>query len=297
MLLKFCYVILTIFCCTQFARAQNIEQKVQLSVGTGEQYENFNWSIAGNQNGQNPNVLSELKWKNISGPAYTASLQWNIWRRFSLYGDYNRMAVHSGSVSDMDYSADNRTMPVYTANFSDNKGYTASWSAGAGYVIFNNQRFSLIPYVGYSASTEYLYIVDLSGQFPTLNSTYHVNWKGEFIKITSSLKIVHALKLAAAFTYNQAHYTAQGDWNLINEFRHPVSYSHVADGYGIGANARLVYNITPNVAVNIGYSYYNWQTGTGNDQLYLATGEVDKTQLNGVYRNGFQWVGGVVLSL
>jgi Protochlamydia outer membrane protein len=276
---------------------QDIEQKAQLSFSSGKQQENFNWSIAGNQNGQSPNILSELKWKDVSGTAYSGSVKWNFWKRFSIYGSYSRVDVHSGSVNDMDYAADNRTQPVYTENFSDNNGYTSQWLAGAGYVVFNNKLFSLIPYVGYGTSQQNLYIIDLTGQFPGLNSSYFTSWKGAFAKVTSSLKIWRRLKLAADITYNQFNYNAHGDWNLIQEFQHPVSYSHVADGYGLTANARLVYNITRNVAVNIGYGYYYWETGNGTDQLYLSTGAIDKTQLNWVYRYGHQFTGGIILSM
>jgi len=294
---KFCLLFLINLCAAYAGYSQDIEQKLQLSLSTGRQQEDFNWSIAGNSNGQSPNILSELKWKNVSGQNYAAFAQWNLWRRVSIFADYNRTSVTSGSVSDMDYSKDNRMAPTYAETFSDNKGYTDGWSLGAGYVIFNNPLFSLVPYIGYGSSAQYLYIVDLTGQFPGLNSNYNAQWKGPLLRVTSSVKIIHALKFAAAITYNQAKYSALGDWNLINEFQHPLSYHHAADGYGISASGKLIYNLTGNVAINIGCNYYNWQTGTGFDQLYLATGLVDKTQLNGVFRKGYQVDGGVVLSL
>jgi hypothetical protein len=265
------------------AQAQDIEKKLQLSLSTGSQNEDFHWSIAGNSNGQSPNVLSELKWKNVNGQEYKAAMQWNVWRRFSLFADYSRVSVTSGSVNDMDYQGDNRTAPTYTGNFSDNKGNTSSWSAGAGYIIFNNKLFSLVPYVGFGDNVQNFYLVDLTGQFPALNSNYFARWNGPFIK--------------EDLTYNQVNYTAQGNWNLINEFQHPVSYRHVAKGYGINANARLAFSITNHIALNIGYGYYKWETGNGTDQLYLTSGQVDNTRLNGVFRKGHQVIGGVTLSL
>jgi hypothetical protein len=276
---------------------QDIEKKLQLSLSAGHQQEDFNWSIAGNIDGQSPNVFSELKWKNVGGQNYSAALQWNIWHKLWLFGAYNKVSVRSGSVSDIDYAADNRTQPTYNENFSDNKGSITAWQTGAGYTVFNNKLFSLIPYIGYGSNTQALYIVDETGRFPDLNSYYKTQWKGAFIKVTSSVKIWRALKLAADVTYNQVNYSAQGNWNLINEFQHPVSYRHAANGYGINAGARLVYNITSNIGINIGYSYFNWQTGNGTDQLYLTTGQVDKTQLNGVYRKGYLFSGGLDLSL
>jgi len=284
-------------CIGRVGYGQDIEKKLQLTLSAGPQHDNLHWSIAGNTSGQSPNVLSELKWQNVKGTNYAADLQVSVWRKIVVVGGYNRVSVKSGGVSDIDYSADNRSQPTYNENFSDNKGYTSSWYAGVGYMIFNNKSFSLVPSAGYSNNKQSLYITDATGRFPDLNSFYNVQWKGAFIKVKSSVKIWRELKAMADVTYNQVNYNAQGNWNLINEFMHPVSYNHVAKGYGINAGANLVYDITPNVGVSIGYTYFNWQTGNGTDQLYLSSGQVDKTQLNGVYRNGHLFSGGVVLSL
>lgn len=279
------------------AHGQDMEKKLQLSLFTGRQREDFNWSIAGNTSGQSPNVFSELKWKNVTGQSYTAMLQWNFWKKFSLTGSYGRVSVTSGSVSDIDYTADNRSQPNYNQNFSDNKGFTSAWYIGGGYTVFNNKLFSLITYAGYGNSRQSLYIVDLTGQFPDLNSSYDAHWKGPFIKVRSSVKILRALKLGSDVTYNQVTYSAQGNWNLISQFQHPVSYRHSAKGYGINAAANLLYNISSNIGITAGYAYFNWQTGNGTDQLYLASGQVDKTQMNGVYRKGYLISGGVILSM
>ena len=294
---KLLVLILTALCGIRAGYGQDLEKKLQLSLSTGHQQGNFHWDIAGNIKGQSPNVLSELKWKNVSGQNYSAAIQWNFWRGLSLLAEYSRVNVRSGTVSDMDYAGDNRTQPTYQQGFSDNKGSTYTWDTGVGYVIFNKSLLSLTPYIGYGTSSQSLYIVDLTGQFPDLNSSYDTRWKGPFLKVTSAVKIWHALKLAADFTYNQVTYNAQGDWNLINEFQHPLSYGHSAKGYGINVGTRLVYNITSNIGLTFGYGYCSWQTGNGTDLLYLASGTVDKTQVNGVSRTGYSLAAGLILSL
>jgi len=294
-LIKLCAFTLAVMLGAIKGDAQDIQHKLQVSLSAGRQVEDFNWSIAGNISGQSPNVLSELKWKNVSGFSYSAALQWNFFQKFVFTGGYSRVSVSSGNVSDIDYTADNRTQPNYNQNFSDNKEYTSAWFAGAGYEVIHNDQLSLTPFIGYGINRQSLYIVDLTGQFPDLNSSYQADWKGPFLKVKSSLKIWGALKLATDVTYNQVTYSAQGDWNLISQFQHPVSYRHSAKGYGISAAANLVYNITPNIAINAGYSYFNWETGNGTDQLYLSSGQVDKTQMNGVYRRGHLIGGGITL--
>jgi hypothetical protein len=290
-------LILIIACCIFKVNAQDVEPKLQLSLSSGYHRENFHWSIAGNTNGQNPNIYSELKWKDVGGTAYNASLQYNVWKQVILYGSYSRVSVTSGSVSDIDYSQDNRTDPVYNESFSDNKGSTSAWTAGIGYRLFNNNFFSLTPYIGYTGNIQNLDIVDKTGQFPGLNSSYQANWKGGFVKVVSSIKIWRSLKASIDVTYNQTHYNSKGDWNLINEFAHPVSYRQVADGYGINTGAKLSYNLIPHLSVFAGFNYFNWETGNGTDTLYLATGENDKTQFNGAFRNGYQLSGGLELTL
>ena len=94
-LIKGAAFFLTLICATHLGFAQGIkkesdmpfiedpgapliERKLQLSFSTGHQQEDFHWSIAGNTSGQNPNVLSELKWKNVSGEDFSAAMRWNF---------------------------------------------------------------------------------------------------------------------------------------------------------------------------------------------------------------------------
>jgi len=286
----FCFAFVTGISCLY---AQSIEKKLQVSLATGYQQQNFHWSIAGNLNGQNPNIYSELKWQHLGGQSIAANMQWNVWKRFSLYASYNRQSISSGSVNDTDYGADNRTNSTYNETFNADEGNTSLWNAGAGFILINNERFSLIPYVGYTMSKQSLHLLDRTGNFPDLNSTYQPNWKGAFLKVTSSVRIIKNLKFAADVTYNQVNYNSKANWNLIQTFQHPVSYRHHASGYGIDAGGQFVYTIYRNLCVHAGGGYFNWQTGNGTDELYLNNGQVDKTQLNGAVNKGFRIQGGV----
>jgi hypothetical protein len=281
---------------TQQLYAQSIEKKLQLSLATGYQQENFHWSIAGSITGQNPNIYSELKWKRLSGQSINAVAQWNIWKRFSIYADYSRQFISSGTITDTDYGADNRSNPTYNETFNGDKGNTQAWSAGAGFILFNNEFFSLIPYAGYGVSTQALHLFDRSGNFPNLNSTYQTTWKGPFIKVTSSIRLLKKLKFAADVTYNQVSYNGKANWNLIQSFQHPVSYRHHATGYGINAAGQFVYTVYHHLDVHAGGGYFSWQTGAGTDELYLNNGQTDKTQLNEAVRNGFRLQGGIGLA-
>ncbi|AMR30788.1 hypothetical protein A0256_04795 [Mucilaginibacter sp. PAMC 26640] len=277
-------------------RAQPLQKKLEISVVTGYERQGLNWSIAGNQNGQSPNIYSELQWKKVSGQSVSASLQWNFWNKLVLMGDYSRIFIRSGTVTDNDYNGDNRTDPAYNQLFDADRGFTRELRAGLGYRLVNTDKLSLTSYLGYGASKQSLHLLDRSGQFPDLNSTYETNWKGPYVKAAALARLVKNLKVVAAVAYNQVNYNATADWNLVPAFQHPVSYRHTAKGYGIDANAGFVYSITPEIAVNIGGGYYTWHTGTGIDELYLNSGGSDKTQLNSVVRSGYRFLGGLTFS-
>lgn len=276
--------------------AQSIQKKVELNLFTGYDRQDLTWSIAGNQAGQNPNIYSELKWKKFGGQSLAAALQWTVWNKIALTGSYSRTFINTGTVTDNDYNGDNRTNQVYDETFNADKGHTQAWQLGAGYILINNNKFSLTPFVGYGISRQSLHLLDRTGNFPDLNSTYQTDWKGPFIKAVANLRLADKLKLTANVTYNQTNYNAVADWNFIQTFQHPISYRHTAKGFGVDANASMAYSITNSIAINIGGGYYTWQTGNGVDELYLASGGSERTQLNGVDWKGYRLIAGVILS-
>ncbi|MET3979628.1 hypothetical protein ABIB62_002214 [Mucilaginibacter sp. UYP25] len=283
--------------CISTVFAQNIPRKISLSLTTGYAQQNLKWSIAGNLAGESPNVYSELQWKKVAGKTFTAALQWNYWGKLLLDARYSHVFVHSGTVTDNDYNGENRTDVVYNERFNADKGYSRDWSAAAGYQLINKSRFNLNAYAGYGISTQSFYILDRTGNFPDLNSTYKANWKGPFGRAESAFGITNKLKVSLAATYNQVSYNAAADWNLIQTFQHPVSYRHTAKGFGIDGELFLAYRLFKNITIQAGGNYYTWQTGKGIDELFFNSGESNKTQLNKVERNGYQISMGITLTL
>ena len=268
-------------------------EKVQFSLRAGYQQESYHWSIAGNSSGQSPNIYSELKWRRLGGPSAQLALSWNVWKWLSLYADGSRLFILSGKVSDTDYQGDNRQHPVYQGGFDSDKGYTASWSLGAGGCILHNHSFRLSPVIGYGVHYQSMYLVDHSGVYTMLNSSYKTTWKGPYARLLTTLRLDRKWQLNAGLAYHQVVYRAKADWNLINTFSHPVSFRHFANGYGVDVDAALVYRLTHALGVSLGGGYCNWQTGKGTDELYLSAGGTDRTQMNGAFRNGYRILAGL----
>jgi len=269
----------------------------QFSLLTGYRQENLHWSIAGNSYGQDPNVYSELIWKKLSGTVLHASLLWQAHKRWRFRAEGNRAVITRGSVTDTDYRDDNRANASYRQQFGSDKGYTASWLAGAGYALLPESRFSITPYIGYAASYQNVYLVDPVAMLGLLNSSYKTQWYGPFVRVESVLQLTRKLDFIAGILYSQLNYHAQANWNLISTFNHPLSFRHEAKGYSIDINGELRYKLSRAARINVLAGYFNRQTGTGIDQLYLASGQTDKTRLNGVGSDGFSVMAGLGISL
>ncbi|OQP39258.1 hypothetical protein A4D02_18215 [Niastella koreensis] len=270
--------------------AQDPPAKLQLSVTGGYRQENLRWSIAGNANGQNPNVLSELKWKAVAGPVSGMHVQYNFFNHWLLEGEYEHTFYLSGKVADNDYGGNNRTNSVYAQQFNANKGGADRWLAGLGYHLMVTHTFSITPSAGYGQFHQSLYLVGNTAPINDLNSSYKTTWSGAYAQLLCATGLTKKLNLATGFRYNQVRYKASANWNLIREFSHPESFRHTANGYGINIHTALLYRASHIHSIGIKGSYSQWQTGRGIDELYLASGEPEQTQLNEVRSSGWQVV-------
>jgi outer membrane protease len=258
--------------------------RLQVQVMGGYQQENLRWSIAGTSSGRNPNVYSELKWHGVGGLSTGAALSWEVWRRLVVFAEGSRMFTSSGTVSDTDYGGDDRTDPVYGRSFESHKGYAYANFLGLGYRFLIGSRLQLTPAVGYEWSGQRLSIED-AAEF--LNSYYRTWWKGLVVRGSGELRLDGKWGLLFSGVYHQANYRADADWNLIQAFSHPVSFSHRADGYGLEGRLGVKYVAGRHVAVVVAGDYFNWRTGKGVDELYMTSGQTSQTQLNEVVRMGF----------
>ena len=264
------------------------EDKLLIRLSSGYEGQDFHWSIAGNSAGQDPNIYSELKWRNTGGPSGKVDLQWKPWGRWRVFASGSRVFTRSGSFTDTDYGLDNRYDAVYHQEFNVRSGYSEAASAGIGYSLLKGGRWQLTPFAGYGITAQYFPIVDPDGPFGQLNSSYSAKWLGPLVGADASWQFCKRWQVVANASYNQVKYHAVADWNLISSLAQPVSFRHKADGYGFEAEAGMRYKASCRLAVELRGGYFEYETGKGIDQLYLSTGGSDETQLNGVVREGYR---------
>lgn len=268
--------------------AQDLPGRLQLSVAGGYRQDNLRWSIAGNADGQNPNILSELRWERVGGSVTTVHMRSGLFDHWQLEGEYERMFYSSGKVYDTDYGGNDRTNVVYAAQFHAGKGGADYWQAGLANQIPVTSKFSITPSAGYGIFHQSLYISGYTSAFSDLNSTYKTKWAGPYGQVLCSIGLTKKFCMNTSLRYSQVRYRASANWNLIREFNHPESFRHTANGYGVNAQASLLYGFSGVHSIGITGSYSRWQTGRGIDELYLSAGGSEQTQLNGVRSAGWQ---------
>ncbi len=259
----------------------NAQEKFELSVSTAYQQDNFQWSIAGNAIGTNPNVYSELTWKNLSGPALQVSFQAKVWKAVFIKASLNHSLILKGNANDTDYSEDNRTNPIFEANEQSNKGNTDNYILATGY-DFKNKVFSISPYLGYEKSSQLMFLLDEN--IKELNTSYKAKWSGALLGFKTDAVIKKGFYVQTDLAYHQIKYAAEANWNLIEKFAHPVSFKHTADGFGLEGMLKAGYTIYKSLATYLYVQKSFWNTGAGIDELFYNNGNIAYTKLNQVER-------------
>ena len=261
-----------------------------LSLDTGYRQDDLDWNIAGTSAGTNPNVLSELTWKElriyqIKGTGRVTAEGIAVLRGYFDYG-----FILAGKNQDSDYLGNNRTLEFSRSNNDSDSGEVLDASIGLGYP-FKASTFlyelTFTPLGGYSYHQQNLTIsngfqtIPATGHFNNLNSTYEPRWKGPWFGMDMGFKSKKWI-FFGTFEYHWADYRADANWNLRTDFSHPKSYRHTADGYGVVGALKLSYLLTRNWSLYTNLDIEHWSTDTGLDRTFFSNGTTADTQLNEV---------------
>ncbi len=292
-----CVTFLSFFWAPSFAAEIENEPSIwetRFDFSTGLRRDKFNWNIAGDINGANPNILSELSWNDLRIFQIKTDAKFIFDKRLRIEGSYGYGWIHHGDNQDSDYAGDDRTFEFSRSNNKAKGDNISDWSAGLGYQ-FNladadylfGHKVMVAFLAGYSEHEQNLKMtngfqsIPATGPFTGLNSSYQAEWKGHWLGTefeTTKGKIMGLLR----FEYHWADYFAEADWNLREDFAHPVSYTHTADGKGTIVSLGIGYNIKVNWLVYLRTDFQNWETDKGIDRVFFLDGTNSNTQLNRV---------------
>jgi len=199
-----------------FSASGSIQEKrvnraeVDFTLSAGYRVDDLDWNIAGDINGNNPNVLSELTWDDVE--SYQLKAQGSaVWPNIiALRGYANYGWIFDGDNQDSDYLGDNRTFEFSRSNNSTDDDDVLDASLAIGYPIRFGRAVigTMTPLLGYSYHEQNLNITDGNqtipnlGPFPGLDSSYETEWKGPWIGFDLRFKSKEIKTFAHRFETN-----------------------------------------------------------------------------------------------
>ncbi|NNF97798.1 MAG: hypothetical protein HKM93_00305 [Desulfobacteraceae bacterium] len=283
----------------------NPDVKLYFNAAISHRIDSLEWNIAGQLNGEYIDVLSDLTWEDIRICQVVLSNRTIFHDRLSFRGSLGIGNIYGGDNQDSDFAGSGRSNEFSRSNNNADDGKVVDLSLGLGYRFSpGSGRLKLAPMLGYSQHWQSLTMSDgyqtVSEAVPgirppdigpfedMLDSAYKAHWKGPwvgvdiFFDVPKPAFLFSDMEFMFTFEYHWADYNADADWNLREDFMHPKSFEHEANGAG------MVFSLDANLrfndfwGLNIGAGYQKWSTGSGTDRVFFSNGDIAETRLNEV---------------
>lgn len=263
-----------------------------VELDAGFRRDSLRWSIAGDLSGKlTPNVLSELTWESINIRQLAVG-----WKADSPDGVQLRTKaaygwIYDGRNRDSDYLGDDRTLEFSRSDNETSDDSVLDLSAAIGYRLdyrTGRMLWRITPLLGLSRHEQRLRItngfqtVPPLGPFPNLDSTYRTKWTGPWAGIELSNESGAPSRGFIRLEHHWADFRAHANWNLREDFQHPRSFEHEANGRGSVVSVGIVSPVRDQWSVRLSIDYQRWRTDPGIDRVYFANGAVAVTRLNEV---------------
>ena len=288
--------------------------ELDVNAGIGFHKGELQWSIASDITGTvTPNILSELTYTDIEYETFETdgTLRFNRGSLAGIQVEARFMAgeAASGTNQDSDYDGDNRTQE-YSRSYSDADGSEMMrFETSIGYRIALSETLTLIPKLAYAYNEQHLkmtngvqvidtrtHALSLGPFVGRLNSSYTAEWEGFWFGGALEWRLPrHRLSLELQGHWQE--YYAEANWNLRDDFAHPVSFAHWADASGIRWTLHYQYYFHSRFSAWLNATAESFETDPGRDVVYFADGSKGATRLNGVTWDSSGYAIGVAFSL
>jgi len=272
----------------------------ELSLGISQREDNLNWNIAGST----VDVLSELKWENVSITQFRAAGKIHLDNELKVLAKFGYGVVYAGTNQDSDYNGINRTQE-FSRSYSKAGGDVLDASMAFGKTLRlrdldKGNFFYVTPYVGLSihqqnlTMTDGVQVIPALGPFSGLDSRYDAQWVGPWWGAETLIETERGWLIKASVEYHLIDFSASANWNLRTDLAHPVSFVQNAKGDGISLSLGASYPVRKNWGMEFSLDYCSWSTSVGSDRVFLSDGTVGNTRLNTVNWDSTTLLFGVV---
>ncbi|MES2663919.1 MAG: hypothetical protein V4629_11530 [Pseudomonadota bacterium] len=220
---------------------------VSFALRSGKHEGDFKWSIGNDAAG--PNVLSELTYDNLDITLQGIEIGFQPKNAFGKSSRWSgevtilKGVINDGLAQDSDYDGDNKTGEFSRSISSIEDSDLNVNHFTIGWVARRSKNYEAKFIAGYGnlsqtlRKTDSIQVLSIDDRSPTegpisgLDSLYETDWKGPSLGLSQSLiKNNHRFQLNVEI--QSVTYEATADWNLRQDFAHPVSFTHDAEGVG-----------------------------------------------------------------
>lgn len=291
---------------------------IDLELNVASRVDQFDWNIAGNIDGNNPSILSELTWENLEIAEVNSKGRVTLTNNHFPFGVGLRANVNYGEIldgdnQDSDYQFDDRTGEWSRSNNKAKEGSVWDLTVGAGPVFrTRNHKLEISPLVGYSYHAQHLTIhegfqtISQNNPFSTdpadnpppvgpiagLNSTYDSEWTSGWAGVDLAYQAQPRVGLHATLELHSAEYKARADWNLRTDLNHPKSFDHDSnEAAGFVTSFGTSFGAGPGL-LNLEVKYQKWRAENGVNKTYFSDGTIGVTRVNEVNWESFSVAAG-----
>lgn len=276
-----------------FVNGNVVCAKTTYDFSAGDRKDEVNFNFAGDMDGKNPNVQSELKWTDLKIYEVRLNGKSDINDKSFVEGSVGYGWIHSGHNQDSDYATDNRTGMFSRSENNAGNGHVVDGSIGYGYYIDKRKNSKTAFVTGYSVNKQALRITDGDqtysdfyyqsqpiGPFSGLNSTFDTRWHGPYIGLSFEKQASKKIKILTRFEYHFTKYHAEGNWNLSSAYAHPKSIEQSASGYGTVFSVGSEYQMDKEWALKAKINFSRFKSKDGLHKAFVANGTSAETRLN-----------------
>lgn len=255
------------------------QSKIDFTFNSFLEKSSFDWSIAGNISGSNPNVLSKLQFQDVVVVGGSIEVSYELLDHVQVDASFQAGTVISGNGTDTDYEEDNCQGIIFNEKFQSDDGAAKTFKAGVKYFLLNDRKMALGVGLHYYRSSRG-YTLSSSG-LQDLRSLYNLDLKGFQLSLNPVYNINPRLRLKADISYTKLTYRAKANWNLIEIFQHPISFIHLSEGFMGECQLGATYSLNKQISINSGGKWGTTRIGEGLDKTFLKNGSEIKTLFNG----------------
>lgn len=258
------------------------QSRFSITAGPSLSFSNFKWSIAGDINGRNPTVLSDLTYTKIQRIGFFIAANYEIKDLFEINATIDKSYTTKGKGTDIDYQGNYKTQPTYRLDF-DSKTGNALNGRLSFVVKARDYGFAKI-HVGIQTEIFNQTLAIESPEIVALASKYTTKTYGIGPTINMQINLTKRVQIEVSETFTSSIYRAKANWNLNPNLQSPLSFRQKANGFKINTGTAIFYTLSDKMKVHYTFNYLFEKINKGKDIAYLNTGLLSETMFNGAHQ-------------